>query len=113
MGKYVEITLIELREEVDELGDWIVTEYRTQAYAEERSVSQAEFYQGMAQGYKPEVKFVLTNWRDYHGEEIVEYVPFAGDDLNPVRLRVLRTYNSGDALELTCYKGVDASDGNA
>lgn len=109
VGRAVVIDLIALEKTVNALGDWVITEVRTQAYAEERSVSQNEFYQGMATGFKPETKFILANWLDYHGEELVEYTPFGLTA--PVRLRVLRTYNSGDSLELTCYKGNEVKDG--
>lgn len=111
MGRMVTLDLIELKETVNEYGDWVVREIRSQAYAEEYSVSQKEFYQAMTQGFRPETKFVLTNWLDYHGEEIIEYVPFAADPEKPVRLRVLRTYNDGDRLEITCYRGVEVKDG--
>lgn len=99
------IKLIGLTETVDACGDHVITETSTDVMADDYSVSMAETYQAMAVGYKPEVKFLLTNWLDYHGEEVVEYVPFGWDE--PIRYRVLRTYRTGDALELTCYRGVD------
>ena len=106
MGRLVEVTLIDQQRTVDEYGDWTITEVRTPAYAEEMSVSQKEFYQGMANGFKPEVKFVLANWLDYSGQEALEYVPFGGDESHPIRLRILRLYNDGDRLELTCYRSI-------
>ena len=107
MGRYLDITLIQIEKNINPYGDWDEHEVRRKVLAEERSVSQNEFFQGMAIGYKPEVKFILENWKDYQGEEIVEYVPFMCDPNKPVRLTVLRTYNAGDTLELTCYRGVD------
>ena len=53
------------------------------------------------------IMVALTNFADYQGEAIVEYVPFLGDPDKPIRLSILRVYNAGDALELTCYRGVD------
>lgn len=105
MGRYLDITLISEQKAVDIYGDWEPFETRRTVYAEEVSVSQTEFYQGFAVGFKPEVKFILENFMDYQGEKIVEYTPFMAD--TPVRLTVLRTYNAGDQIELTCYKGVD------
>lgn len=105
MGRYLDITLIRIEKSVDIYGDWTEFEIRRTVYAEEVSVSQTEFYQGYAVGFKPEVKFILENFMDYQGEKIVEYTPFMATD--PVRLTVLRTYNAGDQVELTCYKGVE------
>lgn len=106
MGRLVTIALVDQQREVDEFGDWVIHEIKTHVYAEEMSVSQKEFYQGMANGFKPEVKFVITNWLDYSGQEVVEYVPFGGDEEHPIRLRILRLYNDGDKLELTCYRSI-------
>lgn len=106
-GRYLDITLIKIEKVVNAYGDWVEQEVRRKVYAEERSVSQNEFFQAAAVGYKPEVKFILENWQDYRGEQIVEYVPFMWDPNKPIRLNVLRTYNAGDTLELTCYRGVD------
>lgn len=106
-GRYTDILLIRPVRTIDVFGDWTITEQKRTVYAEERSVTQTEFYQGAAVGFKPEVKFILTNFMDYQNEKEVEYVPFMGDPTKPVRLRILRTYNTGDALELVCYKGVE------
>lgn len=107
MGRYTDIQLIRTTDTVNSYGDWVTVETRRTVYAEERSVGMNEFYQGYAMGFKPEVKFVLTNFADYQGESIVEYVPFLGDPEKPIRLTVLRAYNAGDSLELTCYRGVE------
>lgn len=100
--RYTDIDLIKYTDSRNEYGDLIHTESRRTVYAGEYSAGMNEFYQAMGEGFKPEVKFQLTNWLDYEGEEIVEYVPFGHTDT--VRLRVLRVYNSGDTLELTCYR---------
>lgn len=100
--RYTDITLIKETDSRNEYGDLTKVVTQRTVYAGEYSVGMNEVYQGMAVGYKPEVKFRLENWLDYQGEERVQYVPFG--TTNPVNLRVLRTYNAGDALELTCYK---------
>ena len=107
MGRYLDITLIATRDSVNDNGDWVTVETKRTVFAEERSVGMNEFYQGYAMGFKPEVKFALTNFADYQGEALVEYVPFLGDPNKPIRLSILRVYNAGDALELTCYRGVE------
>lgn len=100
--KYTDIVLIKETDQRNIFGDLNKKTERRTVYAGEYSVGMTEVYQGMAVGFKPEVKFRLENWLDYHGEEKVEYTPFGSTE--PVTLRVLRTYNSGDALELTCYR---------
>jgi len=102
---WVEVDLIGVTETVNEYGDHVLTETRRTVLADDYSVGMTETYQAMAVGYKPEVKLVLTNWLDYCGEEFVEFVPFGRSEA--VRLKILRTYRNGEALELTCYKGVD------
>lgn len=100
--RYTDITLIKKIDRRNEYGDLTSQISRRTVYAGEYSVGMSEVYQGMAVGYKPEVKFLLENWLDYQGEEIVEYSPFGTDET--IQLRVLRTYNRGDGLELTCYR---------
>lgn len=100
--RYTDITLIKETDSRNEYGDLVKSEAKRVVYAGEYSVGMNEVYQGMAVGFKPEVKFRLENWLDYHGEERIQYKPFGTNET--VNLRVLRTYNDGDALELTCYK---------
>ena len=98
-------SLISRTETIDTYGDHVTSESSTTVLVEDYSVGMAEVYQAMAVGYKPEVKLRLTNWLDYHGEEFVEYTPFGWT--YPIRYKILRTYRSGEALELTCYRAVD------
>ena len=100
--RYTDITLIKLVDARNDFGDLVPAEERRTVYAGEYSVGMSEVYQGMAVGYKPEVKFLLENWLDYHGEECLEYTPFGLTE--PIRLTIIRTFNRGDALELTCQK---------
>ena len=90
---------------VNEYGDMVNVETRREVMAEEKSVGMNEFYQGMAVGYKPEIKFVIQSYLDYHGEDWLAYTPF--NEENEIRLKILRTYRDGDTLEITCYKGID------
>ena len=100
--RYTDITLIKITDSRNEYGDLVKVAERRTVYAGEYSVGMTEVYQGMAVGFKPEIKFRLENWLDYHGEELVEYTPFGFNET--IHLRVLRTYTDGDAMELTCYK---------
>jgi len=83
----------------DDYGDSEPAETSVMRFAEIMSVGQTEFYQASAAGMKPEIKFRLSDYLDYDGQMLVEY--------NGVRYRVLRTYRSGKALEITCYSQVN------
>lgn len=67
-------------------------------YAEIRSIGQKEFYQAQTSGMKPELKFRATDYMDYQGQK---YLVHEG-----IRYTVLRTYRTGNELEITCYGGV-------
>lgn len=60
------------------------------------SIGQAEFYQANAQGIHPEAKFILADYLDYAGETLADY--------NGQRYRILRTYRTGQSLELTVVR---------
>ena len=61
-----------------------------------RSIGQAEFYQAHAVDVHPEAKFVLADYLDYDGETLVDH--------NGQRFRVLRTYRTGQELELVVVR---------
>lgn len=61
-----------------------------------RSVGHTEFYEAHAQDFHPELVIVLADYLDYEGETLVAY--------NGQRYRVLRTYRTGQELELTCER---------
>lgn len=63
-----------------------------------RSIGMREFYQANASDFHPEVKFVLADYLDYSSERLVKYE----GDLAPAGVyRILRTYRTGQELELT------------
>ncbi len=63
-----------------------------------RSIGMREFYQANASDFHPEVKFVLADYLDYRNERRVKY---DGDLAVPGVYRVLRTYRTGQELEIT------------
>lgn len=58
-----------------------------------RSIGTSEFYQAQATNMTPELKFVLSDYLDYHGELYAEY--------EGTIYRIMRTYRTGLQLELT------------
>ena len=93
------ITLIQQTRSVDDYGDPVITEITRDVFAKLGSIGQKEFYQAHAVGLQPEIKFVLADYLDYDGEEIVLH--------NGQRYRVLRTYRKGQELEITVYREVN------
>jgi hypothetical protein len=67
-------------------------------FAKLKSIGQTEFYQAQAQGLKPELKFVLPDYLDYDNQEYIVY--------NNFRYKVLRTFRTGNEIEIVCYGGV-------
>ena len=85
----------------DELGDPVSIPTRREVFARVFSIGQGEFYQAQATGLKPEIKFILSDFLDYQGEQVIIY--------NRERYRVLRTYRKGLELEITAYREVNAA----
>lgn len=97
------ITLIlEQNEGRDEIGNPIKKEVKRELFAEVRSIGQSEFYQAAVSGMQPEAKFVIADYLDYHGEQILEYSGYESETMQ--RYSVIRTYRTGNELELTCRK---------
>ena len=93
------LILIQQTQGVDEYGDPVIQETSREVFGRLQSVGQSEFYQAHTTGLKPELKFVLADYLDYDGETLVEH--------GANRYRVLRTYRSGQELELTLYREVN------
>jgi hypothetical protein len=67
-----------------------------------RSVGMREFYEASATDFHPEAKFVLADYLEYHGETLARH--------DGVVYRILRTYRTGQELELTAERAA-AEDG--
>lgn len=92
------IYLVSTKKTVNKVGDQIATETIVPRFAKLKSIGQTEFYQAQAQGLKPEIKFVLSDYLDYENQEQVIH--------NNFRYKVLRTFRSGNEIEIVCYGGV-------
>lgn len=99
------IKLIKETSTVDEYGDKVVTTSERTIFAELKSIGQTEFYQAKANGFKPELKFVIADYLDYQGEKQLKYQEFNSD--KEETYEVIRTYRNGTSLEITCGKGVE------
>ena len=117
------IYLIKETRMVDEHGDMVPTQTERAVFAQVKSIGQSEFYQAAAVGLRPEIKFVIADYLDYDEEKKLRYTPFPpevnpSDNLAPSlgeypsntttdEYEILRTYRTGNALEIVCNRGVD------
>lgn len=69
-----------------------------------RSIGMREFYAASTTDFHPELKLVLADYLDYNGETLADY--------NGQRYRIIRTYRTGQELELT-LETASAEDGEA
>lgn len=92
------IFLLTTQSKTNEVGDQIETTEKLMRFAKIKSIGQSEFYQAQAQGLKPEIKFVLADYLDYENQEEVIY--------NNFRYKVLRTFRTGNEIEIVCYGGI-------
>lgn len=95
------LLLISQKIGADDFGDPVIAETSREVFCSVRSIGQKEFYQAQAVGLQPEIKFLLADHLDYDNEQHVEY--------EGQRYRVLRTYRTGQELELICYREVNPS----
>jgi SPP1 family predicted phage head-tail adaptor len=93
------LILIATTNSVDEYGDPVVTHAKREVFCRVASIGQKEFYQAHSVGLQPEIKFILADYLEYNGESLVEY--------DGQMFRVLRTYRTGQELELVCYREVN------
>lgn len=69
----------------------------TKAYCSKTSVGFNEFYSANQAGLRPELKFVLPDYRCYSDEPLLRY--------NNKLYNIIRTYQLGEKeLELTCER---------
>lgn len=92
------IYLLSTQNEINDVGDQIEVATKEMRFAKIKSIGQSEFYQAQAQGLKPEIKFVLPDYLDYDNQEEIIY--------NNFRYKVLRTFRTGNELEIVCYGSV-------
>ena len=69
------------------------TEPQTQVFCQVKSVRQSEFWRAQENGLTPRFVFTISEHEDYHDEKIVIF--------HGVRYRVLRSYVTAHAVELT------------
>lgn len=84
--------LLLVKRQFDDDGCTMLEETRREVFMRLASIGQSEFYQAQATDLKPELKFVLDDYLDYEGEYLCIY--------EGIWYRVIRTYRTGQALEV-------------
>lgn len=79
----------------DTLTREIISETKTQVYAEVSSVSMSEWFEAGRNGLQADLRFKVF-FGDYSGQRTIEY--------NSARYGVYRTFRSGDYMELYTEK---------
>lgn len=92
------IYLVSKQHATNDVGDTIHTSTQSMHFAKIKSIGQSEFYQAQAQGLKPEIKFVLSDYLEYNNQTEVIY--------NNFRYKVLRTFRTGNEIEIVCHSGI-------
>lgn len=67
------ITLVGATTTVNDIGDEVEVETRTEVFARVKSVGASYKLQALAVGIRPKYRFVLQDRFDYDGQEQVEY----------------------------------------
>ena len=98
------IKLISESTTINDYGDHVIEKTERTVFCRVSSVGQSEFYQAQAVGLKPEIKFILSDYFEYHNEKELKYQPYDGEE---ELYKVIRTYRNNNELEIVCNKGID------
>lgn len=91
------INLIKKHEGKNEYDELVYSEIKTPVYAEVKNIRQTEFYQAQTAGFKPEIEFVIAEYTEYTGEELIEY--------DGIEYRIIRTAKTNTERELLIICG--------
>lgn len=103
------IKLLSFTFKSDSYGNQIETVTERQVFCRVRSISRNEFYQAAQTDLHPEYVFILSNFRDYEGEQELTYTDWTGQ---VHRLNILRTYRmESDELEIIAGEKIESANG--
>ncbi|MBS6503981.1 MAG: phage head closure protein [Clostridium sp.] len=100
MNDVIELEYVAYKER-DDIGDTVKGEvYWNKIYANKKSITQSEFYQAQAQGFKPELKFEINSF-EYESNKKIRY--------KGKIYKIFRTYEiSPEKIEIVCIGNVNA-----
>lgn len=74
------------------MGDSVGSEFARQVFCEVQSIGLKRKMDALVQGIKLEYKFILSNFAEYDGEEVLEY--------KGKRYNIVNSYIQGETIEL-------------
>lgn len=101
MNDVIELECVAYKES-DDIGDAVKGEaYWNRIYANKKSITQSEFYQAQAQGFKPELKFEINSF-EYEDNKKIRY--------KGKIYKILRTYEvSSEKMEIVCIGNINGN----
>lgn len=102
------IKLLTSKYTLDEYGNHVEEIAPRVVYCKVRSVGRTEFYQASQNDMHPSFVFILSHYKDYMGEKDLLYTDWTGREK---RFSIVRTYRTGDSIELTAEEKVEDYDG--
>ncbi|MDU3522225.1 MAG: phage head closure protein [Clostridium saudiense] len=101
MNDVIELECVAYKES-DDIGDAVKGEaYWNRIYANKKSITQSEFYQAQAQGFKPELKFEINSF-EYEDNKKIRYKGKV--------YKILRTYEvSSEKMEIVCIGNINGN----
>lgn len=101
------IKLISVRYEQDEYANQKEVTDEREVFCKVRSVTRSEFYGAGSERLRPDYVFVLSDFREYHGEKFCKYVDFDGIEKT---YSIIRTYMSDFEIELSARERVQSNE---
>lgn len=101
MNDVIELECVAYKDS-DDIGDAVKGEaYWNKIYANKKSITQSEFYQAQAQGFKPELKFEINTF-EYEDNKKIRYKGRI--------YKILRTYEiSSEKMEIICIGNINGN----
>lgn len=101
MNDVIELECVAYKDS-DDIGDTVKGEaYWNKIYANKKSITQSEFYQAQAQGFKPELKFEINTF-EYEDNKKIRYKGRI--------YKLLRTYEiSSEKMEIVCIGNINGN----
>lgn len=101
MNDVIELECVSYKDS-DDIGDTVKGEaYWNKIYANKKSITQSEFYQAQAQGFKPELKFEINTF-EYEDNKKIRYKGRI--------YKILRTYEiSSEKMEIVCIGNINGN----
>ena len=99
------IKLVAQTYESDKYKNQIPVNETRQVFCRVRSVGRSDFYAAAQVDLHPSYVFVLSNYRDYNGEQEILYTDWTGTEKRFVVVRTYRVPND-DSLEITVEEKV-------